>query len=352
MSIPTMDGITAKTITSDRLTTRVLFSGPEDGTPVMFVHGNVSCATYWEETMLALPEGFRGIAADNRGYNEADRSKKIDATRGMGDLSDDLAALMDTLGIAKAHVVGHSLGGSVLWRFMMDYPDRVLTVTQAAPGSPYGFGGTKGENGEMCFPDGAGAGGGIVSPDFVKLVQEGYRGDEEQQGPRNVMNSFYWKPPFKPAREEELLSGMLTIHVGEDAWPGDATPSENWPMAAPGKLGPNNGLAPNHVADVEKLYAIDPKPPVLWIRGAEDQIVSDNSFFEMGTLGQAGLVPGWPGEDVFPPQPMIAQTRAVLETYQARGGSYEELVLEDCAHSPYIEKPAEFNAAFHAHIQK
>src|SRR5690606_33357400 len=109
MDIPTMQGVTAKSITTDRLTTRVLFSGAEDGIPVVFVHGNVSSATFWEETMLALPAGYRGIAADNRGYGGADLAKKIDATRGLGDLSDDLAALLDHLGIERAHLVGHSL---------------------------------------------------------------------------------------------------------------------------------------------------------------------------------------------------------------------------------------------------
>src|SRR5215470_19612743 len=93
MTVPTLAGITAKTITTPRLTTRVLFSGADDGIPVLFIHGNASSATYWEEVMLALPSGYRGIAPDQRGYGDADRSKKIDATRGLRDLSDDAAAL-------------------------------------------------------------------------------------------------------------------------------------------------------------------------------------------------------------------------------------------------------------------
>jgi pimeloyl-ACP methyl ester carboxylesterase len=352
MDIPTLDGIIATNITSDRITTRVLFSGPEDGIPVIFVHGNVSSATYWEETMLALPEGYRGIALDQRGYGGADPSKKIDATRGVGDLADDLAALMDTLGNPGAHFVGHSLGGSVIWRFMMDYPQRVRTVTQAAPGSPYGFGGTMGENGEICHPDGAGSGAGIVNSDFVKAIIAQDRGSDSPHAPRNVINSFYWKPPFKAAREEELLSSALSIHTGEQAYPGDAQASENWPMAAPGKYGPNNALAPNYADDVSRLYAIDPKPPVLWIRGADDQIVGDASLFDVGTLGQMGAIPGWPGVEAFPPQPMVSQTRAVLETYQSKGGSYQEVIFDDTGHSPYIEKPELFNQHFHDHIRR
>ena len=106
MSIATLDGIVARTISSERITTRVLFSGPDAGVSVLFLHGNFSCATWWEATMLALPQGFRGIAPDQRGYGQADPAQVIDATRGMGDLSDDAAALMDSLGIDQAHILG------------------------------------------------------------------------------------------------------------------------------------------------------------------------------------------------------------------------------------------------------
>jgi pimeloyl-ACP methyl ester carboxylesterase len=350
--IPVMAGIRDEMIQTSRLKTRVLFSGPADGVPVLFVHGNASSATYWEETMLALPDGYRGIALDQRGYGSADRDQLINATNGMGDLADDLIALLDTLGLQWAHIVGHSMGGSVIWRVLMDYPGRVLSVTFAAPGSPYGFGGTKDNDGTLCYPDGAGSGGGIVNPNFTKYMAEGYRGTEDAQGsPRIVMNSFYWKPPFVPAREEELLSSLLSEHVGERAYPGDSVPSVNWPNVAPGVWGPANALAPIYAGDVEKLFALTPKPPILWIRGAEDQIVSDNSLFDMGTLGKLGAVPGWPGQDIFPPQPMVGQTRAVLEKYAAAGGLYEEIVFEECGHTPYLEKPEAFNEAFHRHLK-
>ncbi len=350
--IPVMAGIKEERITTDRLTTRVLFSGPADGVPVLFLHGNASSATFWEETMLALPAGYRGIAPDQRGYGGADRGRFINATRGMKDLADDAITLLNTLGIRWAHFVGHSLGGAVVWQIMMDYPDRIMTVTQAAPGSPFGFGGTKDIEGNVCWPDGAGSGGGIVNPAFTKYMAEGYRGTTDAQGsPRVVMNSFYWKPPFVPAREEELLSSLLSEHVGERGYPGDHVQSLNWPNTAPGVWGPANALAPIYADKVERLYAINPKPPVLWIRGADDQIVSDNSLFEMGTLGKLGAVPGYPGEDVYPPQPMVSQTRAVLEKYAEAGGYFQEIVFEDCGHTPYLEKPEAFNEAFHRQLR-
>jgi pimeloyl-ACP methyl ester carboxylesterase len=350
--IPTIPGVKAEYVTSPRLTTRVLFSGDEKGVPVLFVHGNASNATYWEETMVALPAGYRGIAPDNRGYGGADRDKKVDATRGLADFSEDLFALMDTLGYDKFHVVGHSLGGSIIYQMMMEHPERLLTVTLAAPGSPFGFGGSKGVDGQMCSPDGAGSGGGIVNPTFTQLMAAGDRGmDNPQASPRVVMNSFYWKPPFKPAREEELLSGLLSEHVGDKEYPGDMVPSNNWPGMAPGKFGPANALSPKYVGDVSKIWTAKAKPPVLWIRGAEDQIVSDTSLFDIGTLGKMGVIPGWPGDEVYPSQPMVSQSRYVLEKYAENGGSFEEVVFEECGHTPYIEKPEQFNKLFHAHLK-
>jgi pimeloyl-ACP methyl ester carboxylesterase len=282
-----------------------------------------------------------------RGYGDTE-DKIIDATHGMGDWVNDLLALMDALKIEKTHVIGHSMGGTIVFGLVAALSPRVLSGTVVDPGSPYGFGGCKGIDGQPCYDDFAGSGGGIVNPDFPKLMAAGDRSvDNPQASPRVVMNSFYWKPPFVPGRQEDLLSSLLTEKVGSDKYPGDLIPSENWPNVAPGKFGPINALSPKYVGDsVEKFIAANPKPFMLWIRGEFDQIVSDTSFFDMGTLGQLGFVPGWPGKDIYPPQPMVSQTRHILELYKVNGGDFEEVVINDTAHSPYVEKPHEFMGAF------
>ncbi len=349
MSIPTLPGIRAETIRSSRLATRVLFAGADDGAPVVFIHGNLTSATFWEETLLALPAGYRGIALDQRGFGEADAAAVIDGARGLGDMSDDVVALLDALGIERAHIVGHSMGGGVAWRLLMDAPERLLSATLVAPVSPFGFGGTKDAAGGLCAEDGAGSGGGVANPQFTQLLNEGERGDGEMT-PRHVMNNFYWKPPFTSEREEDLLSSVLATHLGERDYPGDSTASEHWPHVAPGRWGILNAMAPTTQPDVARLYAIHRKPPLLWVYGDSDQVIADMSMFDLASFGKLGVIPGWPGDEVCPPQPMIAQIKQVLGEYAAAGGAVSEVMLADCGHTPFVEKAAEFNAALHAFL--
>jgi pimeloyl-ACP methyl ester carboxylesterase len=231
----------------------------------------------------------------------------------------------------------------------LDYPELVASLTLVNPVSPYGFGGTKGVDGMPCYDDFAGSGGGVVNPEFVNRIKAGDRSADDPNSPRNVINAFYYKAPFTAEREEDFLTAALLEKMGDDRYPGDFMPSENWPNVAPGRYGPINATSPKYF-DTSAIAESDQKPPILWIRGDSDQIVSDTSFFDMGTLGQMDFVPGWPGADVFPPQPMVSQTRAVLEQYQANGGSYQEMVIEDAGHSPHIEQLGAFNEAFHGHL--
>lgn len=172
--------------------------------------------------------------------------------------------------------------------------------------------------------------------------KEGDRSADAPTSPRSIMNAYYFKPPFKvsPEMEEVYVSAMLSTKEGDRNWPGDSTRSANWPNFAPGPNGVNNTLAPIYLNQAS-FAEINPRPDILWYRGDSDLILSDNSLLDFGVLGQLGAVPGWPGLEVFPPQPMLTQVRAVLERYQANGGNYREVVLPECGHSPHLEKATE-----------
>lgn len=338
-----MTRIDARTIETPRLRTFYRAAGPEDAPVVLLIHGNVSSSAFFEELMIALGDRYRLIAPDLRGFGQSER-RPIDATRGLRDFADDVHALLTALAPGRqAHVLGWSVGGGVAMQIAIDHPADVASLILQAPISPFGFGGTKDLAGTACHADYAGSGGGTANPEFVALLRAGERGAESPVAPRNVLNSFYFKPPFRatPAREEALVSAMLEMAIGEDFYPGDLVTSENWPGVAPGTRGMNNALSPKYL-DLSAFAAIEPRPPVLWIRGAEDQIAADASFFDFGFLGSLGAVPGWPGPEICPPQPMVGQMRALLERYAAAGGRFREEIVPECGHSPHLEAPERF----------
>ncbi|MEV4553067.1 alpha/beta fold hydrolase [Nonomuraea wenchangensis] len=327
-------------VTTPRLTQNVLtVEGRDGGEPVLFVHGNVSSAAFWRDTMATLPGRYRPLAVDLRGFGDTEPAP-VDATRGLRDYSDDVLELVEAMGLAPVHLVGWSMGGGVVMQALRDRPGVVRSVTLVNPVSPYGFGGTEGVDGRITHPDGAGAGAGGANPDFVARLQAGDLSEESPTSPRSVFRSSYVKHPVPD--EDFYVRAMLTTRVGEAHYPGDAVPSDAWPNVAPGKTGVLNTMSPTYFR-LDDLPEIDPKPPVLWIRGADDVIVSDTSLFDLAHLGALGVVPGSPGT---PAQPMVTQTRAVLERY----GPYREAVIAECGHSPHLEHPDEFGRLLAAHL--
>jgi len=351
MSTATLAGILAETVTTDRLTTRVLFSGPEDGIPVLFIHGNFSSATWWEETMLALPPKYRAIAPDQRGFGGSDPAARVDALNGMGDFVEDTIALMDHLGYDSFHLVGNSLGGVVVWWMMADVPGRLISVTLAGPGSPYGFGATKDARGTPTSDDFAGSGGGLLNPDLIQGLKDDDRSTNSPFSPRSVLRRLVWGPPFIPDREDALLDAMFQVQLGDTCLPGDKQTSSNWPYVAPGKWGPMNALSPKYAGNLtERILAAASKVSVLWIYGVDDVAISNSAASDPGTWGPTGLLPGFPGEYAYPPQPMMDQIRTLLDDYANRGGSYEEVAVEDSGHVPFLSHKDEFNSVFHAFL--
>ena len=345
-----LPGITAERMPTSRLNSAVLSVAGRSGQPVLFVHGNVSSSLFWQPVMLALPDGYRPLAVDLRGFGDTD-PEPVDATRGLRDYADDLAALIDALGLASVHLVGWSMGGGVVLQYLADRPaaHAAASVTLVAPVSPFGFGGTYAAVGTLCDPAGAGSGGGSVNPDFVARLVAGDRSDDSHTSPRQVLLAHYVKPPFVPAELDIFIESMLSTRVGDDHYPGTARQVTAWPGFAPGDRGVLNTMAPTHFR-IESLAAVEPKPPVLWIRGADDVIVSDTSLYDLGYLGSIGAIPGWPGPDAWPPQPMLAQTRGLLDGYAAAGGRYQETVIEDSGHGPHLDQPEQFLTALTRHL--
>ena len=107
-----------------------------DGEPVIFLHGNWATAAWWEPTLARLPAGYRGLAPDLRGRGE---TTGPDTDYSIAALAGDLLAFADSLGLARLHLVGHSLGAAIALQAALENPTRVLTLTVVAPPWPDGM---------------------------------------------------------------------------------------------------------------------------------------------------------------------------------------------------------------------
>ena len=346
MTSTLLDGIVAHTVTTPRLTAAV-FERPADAPTktVVFIHGNVSSSMFWQPTMLALAPDIRALAIDLRGFGDS-QTLPVDGSRGVRDFSDDVATVIAELGLGAVNLVGWSMGGGVVMQYLLDHPDRVLSLTLVSPVSPYGFGGTDGADGRALNDENAGSGGGGGNPAFVEALSSGDTGDGPTS-PRTIYRTTYVKDASDATFEDLWVESMLSTKTGIDNYPGDGSTATAWPGFGPGTRGVLNTMVPRYF-DVSGIVDLESKPPILWVHGADDVIVSDTSLFDLNFLGQLGAVPGWPGAEVAPPQPMVTQTRAVLDRY----GNYEELVYENCGHSAHLEHPAEFHAALTAQLRK
>lgn len=328
-------GVREDTLATDRIRLHYLESGPADGEPVVLLHGNLSTARFYEHLMPKLPGRFRVIAPSMRGFGDSE-ALPLDATRGLDDWADDLDALLRALDVRRPpHLVGWSTGGAAVASFAMARP--VASLTFVDPVSPYGYGGTH-PDGRPCFPDYAGSGAGGANPEVVQRIADGDTSDESPASPRNVFRAFYLPPTVRlpQDREDMLIAEILKTTTGPDNYPGDATTSANWPGTAPGTTGILNALSPKY-CNWSGIVDLDPKPPILWTHGAADLVVADGSPLEMGTLGAAGVIPGWPGADVYPQQVMVTQIRQVLARYEQAGGSVRAEMFRDSGHSPHLD---------------
>lgn len=93
-----------------------------NGRTVVLLHGMNFYGEYWSNTIEVLRnEGFRVVVVDQVGFG---RSSKPIMPYTLSDMAFNTAKLLDTLGVARANIVGHSMGGMVAARFAMLYPGK------------------------------------------------------------------------------------------------------------------------------------------------------------------------------------------------------------------------------------
>jgi len=114
---------------------RIYYEEQGSGYPVLLIQGLGYPSGMWFMQIPALSRHFRTLVMDNRGVGKSD---KPDEAYTVGLMASDAAGLLRSLGIAKAHVVGVSLGGYIAQELALNHPDLVdrLVLMATSCGSP------------------------------------------------------------------------------------------------------------------------------------------------------------------------------------------------------------------------
>jgi pimeloyl-ACP methyl ester carboxylesterase len=206
----------------DGLQTYVLARGPEDGEPVLLLHGWGASTFTWRENIDALAEaGFRAIAFDRPPYG---LSAKTGANIPYSStaLAEFTAHVMDTLDIKRAILVGQSQGGGVAGYFAMMYPKRVskLVLVSAAlrptddPLPETGGSGSR-VGGAMGFP--AFITSLLDFPPAARWAQIGMRVSIKPDFVTDILKSAYYDPAFMTPEVAEGYQRQLQVTGWDEA---------------------------------------------------------------------------------------------------------------------------------------
>ncbi len=135
VAMPALDGVEHRYVDlGDGVTIHVADAGPADGPAVMLVHGFPENWWEWHELIGPLAaDGYRVLCPDLRGagWSSAPRCSYT-----KDEMAEDLAAVLDHLGVDKVRLVAHDWGGPVAFIMMLRHPSRVtgfMGVNTSAP---------------------------------------------------------------------------------------------------------------------------------------------------------------------------------------------------------------------------
>lgn len=111
------------------VTLHVALAGPEEGPPLVLLHGFPEAWFGWEHQIDALVDaGIRVIMPDQRGYNLSERPGRV-ADYAVDRLAADIVGLVRALGHADWHLAGHDWGAAVAWELAFDAPAGLSSVS-------------------------------------------------------------------------------------------------------------------------------------------------------------------------------------------------------------------------------
>ncbi|MCL4744954.1 MAG: alpha/beta fold hydrolase, partial [Burkholderiaceae bacterium] len=114
---------------------RIAYEEAGKGEVVVFLHGIGGNRSNWAAQLERFGRDFRAVAWDTRGYGDSD---DYEGAFDFADVSSDLCRLLDRLEVARAHLVGLSMGGRILMDFADRFPQRIASLTLAASFPSFG----------------------------------------------------------------------------------------------------------------------------------------------------------------------------------------------------------------------
>jgi 3-oxoadipate enol-lactonase len=102
--------------------TNLYFELAGHGTPLVLGHAGFVDSRMWDEQFQAFAQHYRTLRYDRRGFGRSDPANGNFSHR------QDLSALMNTLGLEAAHLVGSSMGGAVMIDFALEYPEKAKSL--------------------------------------------------------------------------------------------------------------------------------------------------------------------------------------------------------------------------------
>lgn len=193
--------VETRRIESDGVGLHLELEGPEDGAPVLFLHGVGSSGRTWEWLPDELTRGLRVVRVDLRGHGRSDHAPNTYVLPRYGA---DVAAVLRSVASRPAVVVGNSLGGVIAWWLAQNHPE---LVTAALLEDPPLLAGETPETEAGRFRD--------VFHAVKAVILEGReRGLSEEELVRHIA-TIRWGPPGTPALGELLTDdGLATMAYG------------------------------------------------------------------------------------------------------------------------------------------
>lgn len=196
--------------------TRVLTAGALDAPPLILLHGTAGSLENFARNIAVLARHFRVVAPDMLGCGLTDKPAHDYA---ITDYADHLAAVMESLGIARAAIIGVSLGSWVAARLARDRPERVSRLVMVAPA---GIVVDPDEEARVAAGIRARRGAAAADPtwDSIRAAMDRLVLDPETLWPDLIATrlAIYRRPEMAAAMPRLLAFSLGNQHLSADDW--------------------------------------------------------------------------------------------------------------------------------------